>query len=197
MRVAREELRRKELQVHALLTDGPLHDLWAIRLRGGGEGRTLRDFEALASFERLQQASRAISALFKLRWMLGRWFRWDEEQMEAPASSYVHRLPDDVRARSLYEPGSVTDATRPFRVVYAFETEALHEIINRTAHAFLHVSMEPAADGYTVYWAVYVKTVSWLTPLYMKLIDPFRWLLVYPAVIRMLEQAWASKYAGA
>ena len=105
-------------------------------------------------------------------------------------------MADDVRARSLHEPGSTINANRPFRIVYAFETEALHEVINRTSHAFLHVSMEPAADGYTVYWAVYVKKVSWLTPLYMKLIDPFRRLLVYPAVIKMLERAWASKYAG-
>ena len=87
MRVAREELRRKELEVHALLTEVPLHDVWAIRLRDGDEGRTLRDFEELLSSEGLQQANRAVSALFKLRGMLRRWFRWDAEQRGLLCSS--------------------------------------------------------------------------------------------------------------
>ena len=69
-------------------------------------------------------------------------------------------------------------------VVYSFENEALHEIINATGHHFLLMSMEPAEGGYTVYWAIYTKNTSWLTPLYMMLIDPVRRALVYPNIIK-------------
>jgi hypothetical protein len=55
--------------------------------------------------------------------------------------------------------------------------------------------MEPTADGYRLYLGVYVKKVSPLTPLYMALIDPFRKLFVYPAMIRKMERTWARAYA--
>ena len=130
-----------------------------------------------------------------MRWKLGRLFGWDDERFDPPASSYAHRVADDVRSQSLYEPGSISHIYGPFRVIYAFTHEALYEIINLTGHHFLQMSMEPAAGGYTVYWAVYVKKVSWITPVYMNLIDPFRRVLVYPAVIKSVERAWAAEYS--
>jgi hypothetical protein len=39
---------------------------------------------------------------------------------------------------------------------------------------------------------IYVKKVSGLTPLYMALIDPFRRFIVYPALVRHVEQMWGS-----
>jgi hypothetical protein len=42
-RVANREFRAKPLRVHSFLHDVPLHDAWVMRLRGGGEGRTLKE----------------------------------------------------------------------------------------------------------------------------------------------------------
>jgi hypothetical protein len=53
----------------------------------------------------------------------------------------------------------------------------------------------PRPGGYTLYLAIYVKPVSRLTPLYMALIDPFRRLIVYPALGRHVQQRWSRTYA--
>ena len=194
LRLPAEEFRRKPFRVHTLLAEVPLHDVTVIRLSGGGQGRKLADFQELISGDGLQRVNPFVSGLFKLRWALGRLLRWDHEEGDIPASSYVHRLTDEDRAQSFDRPGTGAESLGPFRVIYSFDLEALFEIINATGQHFLHMSMEPLSDGYTVHWAVYVKRVSWLTPLYMRLIDPFRRLIVYPAVVRMLERAWAGRY---
>ena len=53
----------------------------------------------------------------------------------------------------------------------------------------------PSPGGYTLYLAIYVKPVSRLTTLYMALIDPFRRLVVYPALGRHAQQRWSRMYA--
>ena len=50
----------------------------------------------------------------------------------------------------------------------------------------------PATTGEI--WAIYVKPVGVLTPFYMAVIDPFRRLFVYPALIRQTEEAWRRAY---
>lgn len=192
MRIRREEFEQKALRVHSFLVDVPLHDVWSFHLHGGGDGRTLHDFRALWSSGSVQRASPVVRTLFKLRSALGNLFEWDDEKHVAAESSYVHRLTDTDRARSLQLPGSRTIG--PFCSVYAFENETLDETMNATVHAFSLMAMEPAPDGYTVYWAIYVNKVNWLTPIYMTLIDPFRRLIVYPAIIKKLEGAWTSVY---
>ena len=194
VRVQPEEFRAKPLRVHTLLADAPLHDVTAFHLRGGGQGRRIADFRELFSSDSVQRTNPVLKGLFKLRWALGRLFRWDNEARNTPTSSYVHRLTDADRAQSLDKPGTTEESLGPFRVIYSFDDEALFEIINAIGQHLLHMSIEPSSDGYTAYWAVYVKRVSWLTPLYMALIDPFRRLIVYPAAVRMLERAWARRY---
>ena len=41
---------------------------------------------------------------------------------------------------------------------------------------------------------IYVKSTSWLTPIYMALIEPFRRFLVYPAMFARLRRAWIARY---
>jgi hypothetical protein len=192
MRISPEEFRQKPLRVHTFLADVPLHDLWMIHLPGGGEGRTLEDFQRLLAFGDLERSNIIVETLFRLRWFLGRLFGWDDDRHDLPTASYVHRLTDDDRQRSRVEAGS---ADGPFRLLYRFENESLGEIINATVHAFALTAMEASANGYTLYLGVYVKKVSPLTPVYMALIDPFRKLFVYPAMIRKMERTWAKAYA--
>ncbi|NIM49386.1 MAG: DUF2867 domain-containing protein [Gemmatimonadales bacterium] len=191
MRVSPAEFQATDLRVHALLADVPLHDVWAFHLRGGGEGRTLRDVEVVRSAMTSRRANPVVIGLVGLRLALGRVLGWDSEKHDDPASSFFHRLTDADRARSLEEPGSLRGS---WRIIYTFENEALIELINATVHALLLTALVPADDGYRLYLAVYVKSVSWITPFYMAIIDPFRRLFVYPDIIMRLERAWSAQW---
>jgi hypothetical protein len=48
-----------------------------------------------------------------------------------------------------------------------------------------------------VYWAIYVLPVGWITPWYMRLIDPFRRLIIYPNVLREAQRRWARAQQSA
>jgi hypothetical protein len=187
LRVDPADFRRLDLRCHTLLSDVPLHDVWAIPLADGGPGRTIQDLRAVLQSDQRPPANAAVRALFALRWWLGRRFRWDDERHDSPAASYVHRLAEADRRRSQVPPGT---RDGPFRVLYVFGDEALSEIRNATVHGFLALALTHRGQDYVVYLAVYVKAVSRLTPLYMALIDPFRRFIVYPALGRQVQQAW-------
>lgn len=192
MRAKPADFQRLELRCHALLKDVPLHDVWAIPLMGGGSGRSIRDARAVLFGARRPSSNVAVRGLFALRWALGRALGWDDERHDPPGMSYVHRLSETDRSRS-----QVPSGTRegPFRVLYVLDDEALSELRNATVHGFLALALRPSPGGYTLYLAVYVKPVSRFSTLYMALIDPFRRLVVYPALGRHAQQAWSRTYA--
>lgn len=193
MRISADEFNKLDLDVHSFLRDVPLHDVSAVDLPGGGAGRTVSDLGPLLSPERRASTGFLVQALFSVRLLLGRMLGWDRDGNRHPEESYVHRLTDEQRARSLVPPST---AHGPFRVLYEFPLESLSEIRNATVHAFSCMVLQPADSGYRFYWAVYVKPVSRLTPVYMALIEPFRRFIVYPTTLRRLRSSWASTYAG-
>lgn len=192
MRVKPADFQELDLRCHGLLRDVPLHDVWAIPLSGGGPGRNIRDARAALFGDHHPRTSVAVRGLLSLRWALGRAFGWDDERYDPPGTSYVHRLAEADRLQS-----QVPSGTRegPFRVLYVLGDEALSEFRNATVHAFLALALRPTPGGYTLYLAVYVKPVSRFSALYMALIDPFRRLVVYPALGRHAQQRWSRTYA--
>lgn len=171
----------------------PLHDVWEVRLSGGGPGRHLKDFRAVVERPGAGPGL-AVRLLFGLRRALGSVFHLDDaREAPLPSISYVHRLTDAERARSLEPPGSRWGL---LRLVYACPDEALGEVVNRTVHAFSFLGMAPAGDGYRVHWAIYVRPVGSLTRPYMALINPFRRRVVYPRLIRSYEEAWKAAHAS-
>ena len=48
--------------------------------------------------------------------------------------------------------------------------------------------------GYRFYFAIYVAKVSWITPVYMALIDPFRRWIVCPAIFREIQRSWIEEF---
>lgn len=188
MRITPHEFQQEDLRVHTFLADVPLHDVWAVRLHGGGEGRTLREVRDLMAGVQPSQVNPVVASLFRLRRGLGRVFGWDAPKHEAAVASFVHRLTPADRARSLVTPGQNGGL---FSAVYAFENESLEEIRNGTVHAFSATALKQVADGYVMYWAIYVKRINWRTPVYMAMIDPFRRGVIYPAMIAHIERAWA------
>jgi hypothetical protein len=191
MRVKPADFQRLRLRCHALLSDVPLHDVWAIQLDGGGPGRSIQDARTILFGDR-RPPNRAVRGLFALRWALGRVFGWDDERHSPVSVSYVHRLAEADRSQSQVAPGTREGR---FRVLYVLGEEALSELRNATVHAFLALALTPSPGGYTLYLAIYVKPVTRLTTLYMALIDPFRRLIVYPALGRQVQQRWSRTYA--
>ena len=189
-RVMPVDFQRLNLRCHALLSDVPLHDVWAIPLKGGGPGRSIQDARAILFGDR-RPSNFAVRGLFTLRWALGRAFGWDDERHDPPSASYVNRLAEADRSQSQVAPGT---REGPFRVLYVLGEEALSELRNATVHAFLALALTPSPGGYTLYLAIYVKPVSRFTTFYMALIDPFRRLVVYPALGRHAQQRWSRTY---
>jgi len=191
MRVKPADFQRLNLRCHALLSDVPLHDVWAIPLHGGGPGRSIQDARAIF-FDGRRPSNLSIRGLFALRFALGRAFGWDDERHNPSSGSYVNRLTEADRSQSQVAPGTREGR---FRVLYVSGEEALSELRNATVHAFLALALTPSPGGYTLYLAIYVKPVSRLTTLYMGLIDPFRRLIVYPVLGRQVQQRWSRAYA--
>ena len=192
MRAAQQQYRARPLRVHALLHDVALEDVWAIPLSGGGAGRTVQDLRAVM-VAGLEAAPAVVQGLFRLRGRIGTLFGWDHQRPAWSAESYADRLSPADRARSLVAPGTPDGR---FRILYRFEDEQLSELRNATVHAFVSLSIRPTPGGYLAYLGVFVQPVHRFTRLYMRAIAPFRRLVVYPAVIRKMQSAWAERYGG-
>ncbi len=186
--ISPKEFSALPLRVHALLTDVPLHDAWAVDLPRRPEGITLESFiTKQVGTDLTGRLPPAAHALVRLRLFLGRIFRLETEPKNSGAASFATRLTPEDRARSSVEPGTPYGL---FRVVYRFENEQLLELQNRTAHAAALSALAETADGYRFYFAVYVAKASWITPVYMALIDPFRKWIVYPAILKNIRARW-------
>jgi hypothetical protein len=192
MRIDPGEFRERPLRAHALLHDVALEDAWAVPLSGGGAGRTIQDLRAVMVAGRAA-APVVVQGLFWLRDRIGALFGWDRRRPAWTAESYADRLSQADRARSLVAPGTPDGK---FRLLYRFEDEQLSELRNATVHAFVSLSIRPTPDGYLAYAGVFVQPVHRFTRLYMAAIAPFRRLVVYPAVIRTVQSAWAERYGG-
>jgi hypothetical protein len=174
------------------LHDVPLEDVWAIPLSGGGAGRTIQDLRAVMVAGR-EATPAVVEGLFRLRGRVGALFGWDQQRPAWNAESYADRLSTADRAQSLAAPGTPDGK---FSLLYRFEEEQLAELRNATVHAFSSLSIRQTPGGYLAYVGVFVQPVHRLTRLYMWAIAPFRRLIVYPALIRQLQSAWADRYGG-
>jgi hypothetical protein len=185
--ISEQEFERLPLRVHTFLAGVPLHDVWAIDLPRSRAGITLDEFLRVAS-GRLFTPSPVVRALLNIRFFLGGLFGWDRTTSTATTpETFADRLTPADRAGSL-APAGLKDGH--FRVVYRFENEYLQELINRTAHAAALSTLVETASSYRFYFAVYVRSVGRLTPLYMALINPFRKLVVYPSLLRSVRARW-------
>jgi hypothetical protein len=177
-----------------LLTDVPLHDVWAVDLAGGEPCRSIVDLRSLLSAVNLRATNPAVKLLFGLRAWLGRLFDWDREPPRASDQSFLHRLSTADRESSLVVPGT---REGPFRVLFVSPRESIAEIQNSTVHAFSVFALLERSSAYRLYWAIYVQPVGRITGWYMRLIDPFRRVIIYPAVLRHIRVAWSRRQAAA
>ncbi len=155
MRIDPGEFRARPLRVHALLDDVPLEDVWAIRLVGGGAGRTIQDVRTVF-IAAVEAAPPVVKGLFRLRGRIGALLGWDQQRLAWTAESYVHRLSPADRARSMVAPGTPDGR---LSLLYRFEDEQLSELRNATVHAFSSLSIRQTSEGYLAYLAIYAQPV--------------------------------------
>jgi len=181
-----------ELRAHALLAGVPLHDVWAVDLPGRGGEQPMLELRALLSGVALTRIDPAVRLLFALRRVIGRLSPADRVPPRAAESSFAGRLSEVDRAATLVAPGSREGI---FRLLYVFPEEAAAEVHNATVHAFSVHALRERPGGHRLYWAIYVQPVGAVTAWYMRLIDPFRRRIIYPAILRHLRDRWAEAHA--
>jgi hypothetical protein len=156
--------------------------------------------EGAVSFDPANSKSAAIRGLFRVRRRLGDMFGWDDAK-ERPIPGCTEttlsaRLPDDLRgsAQTPAIGGAMARAGGGFAPLYRTDEEWAAEISNDTVHGVLHFAWVDQGEGrYRAQMAVYVKTRGALGDVYMKLIQPFRHLIVYPALIRQIGRRWEAR----
>ena len=200
--VSTQEFEQLPLRVHTFLAGVPLHDAWFIDLPRWRAGVTLDEFLRTTGTCKLDTCgcskssslfapSPIVRMLLDIRFFVGRLFGWDHEPAPRAWKTFATRLTDTDRSRSLAAAGTREGF---FRVVYRFENEQLVELINRTAHAAALSALVERTTAYQFYLAVYVRSVSRFTPLYMAVIDPFRKLIVYPSLLRSVRARWNQAF---
>jgi hypothetical protein len=198
--ISTQEFEQLPLRVHTFLAGVPLHDVWSVDLPRWRAGVTLDEFLRTASSGKLDTCGCSKSSslfapsplgriLLDIRFFVGRFFGWDREP--TTTATFATRLTEADRSRLLVAPGTRDGCCR---VVYRFENEQLLELINRTVHAAALSALVETATGYRFYLAVYVRSVSRFTPLYMTLIDPFRKLIVYPSLLHCVRARWNQEF---
>ena len=177
-------------RIHEIAAGFDVEDVWQLPGRGGPA-----DFpkliETLASFDPGASANPAVRALFALRWKIGEVLGWDEDGDDGP--SLRDRLPPDLRDAD----GGPAFGPLPFTPLYMLEDEWAAEIVNRTVHGVLHVGAVPDGEGgFRAQMAVLVKRNGLLGDAYMAAIKPFRYLIVYPVLMREGGERWERARAA-
>jgi hypothetical protein len=191
-------------RIHAIASDFGVEDVWA--LPASGEAADFpRLLDVLASLKFPDSAPLAVRLLWNARDQLGRWCGLGRistptaetaGDLPIPGSSettLMARLPEDLRGTAVT---SVAPGT-PFRPLYCTTGEYAAELSNRTVHCVMHLGWVEQGDGrYRGQMAVLVKPRGRLGSAYMALIKPFRYGLVYPALLRAIERRWLAPLAA-
>jgi hypothetical protein len=197
-------------RIREITPDFILEDVWALPVHGGAE-----DFPALIEIAVSSDPTHAESLPTRVLWgvrdRLGGWL--DLGRISTPVdstpidggrgdaagklpipgeheTSLAGRLPDDLRNTA----ADLHFASLPFTPLYRTDVEFAAELSNRTVHGVMHLAwVDQGAGHYQGQMAVYVKPRGPLGKGYMALIKPFRYWIVYPALMRQIERTWNAR----
>jgi hypothetical protein len=178
-------------RIHEVTPEFRLYDVWALPTPGGRDDfpRLVRQF---AAGDTATNPSRVARALFAIRWKLGALLGWDDPNsgVGSRVPTLRDRLPIDLRDG----PSGPEFDTLPFRSVYLTHNEWAAEMANRTVHGVMHIGwVTDETGGYRGQMAVLVKANGLFGRAYMAVIAPFRYLVVYPPLMREIGQAWQAE----
>ena len=172
-------------RIHAIAYDFRLEDVWELPWRGSPD-----DFPRLvgqiASMDTSHSSSTAVRLLFALRWKIGGLLGWDR-----PGTGLGERVPTlrDRMPEDLRDTGP-DPASLPFTALYMTDDEWAAEIANQTMHGVIHLGLvTDETGGCRAQLAILVKPNGMLGEAYMAAIKPFRYLIVYPVLLRDAGEA--------
>ncbi|MBE1876048.1 DUF2867 domain-containing protein [Myceligenerans pegani] len=173
--------------IHEIAPDFEVEDVWEIPARLTPETfpRAVRD---MADGDPNRSPSAISRFLFAVRWRLGELLGWDDDGhgTDGRVASLAERVPAELRGT----PPEAGPAS-PFTPLYLTDDEYAAELANATVHGVLHLSIAPDDRGHVTRIAVLVRTNGWFGRFYMALIKPFRYLFVYPPLMRELGARWS------
>ncbi|MGD1058069.1 MAG: DUF2867 domain-containing protein [Solirubrobacteraceae bacterium] len=199
MRLSNSEHESHEWRICEIVPDFRLEDARALPAQGD-----LDDFDALleviTALDPATTQSHLTRALFSIRHHLGRLFGWDRESSvpgrDAAESTLRARLPEDLLDTATgptVTSKELGDLVR-FKPLYRTDVEWAAEISNRTVHGVVHLAwVQKGVGAYQGQMGVYVKPRGRLGAAYMAAIAPFRYLIVYPALMHEVERAWTAR----
>ncbi|MFE7546586.1 DUF2867 domain-containing protein [Streptomyces gardneri] len=199
MRLPRTAHTSRPWRIHELAGDFLVEDVWELPVTGGPDelDRLVGQF---TNGDGTALSSPVVRTLFAIRWKLGALLGWDKADagLDGRVGSLRERLPDDLRAGTR---GPDLQAV-PFRSVYQTHDEWVAESANRTVHAVMHIGWVPDPapgdpDRHRARMAVLVKPNGLLGAVYMAGIKPFRYLGVYPKLLRSIGREWEAGKAAA
>jgi hypothetical protein len=205
MRLPNSEHESGPWRIRAIVPDFTLEDAWALPVHGGAEDfQTL--LELMVSSDLANAESLPTRVLWGVRDRLGSWF--DLGRISAPVdsgrdggagklpipgkdeTSLTGRLPEDLLGTA----ADLQFESLPFVSLYRTDVEFAAEISNQTVHGVMHLAWVDQGEGrYQGQIAVYVKPRGLFGKGYMALIKPFRYLIVYPALMRQTERTWNAR----
>jgi len=178
-------------RIHELTRDFRLEDVWALPTPGGPDDFP-RLVQLIESGDLSRGSSRVARTLWAIRWKLGGLLGWDgpDVGLGSRVPTLRDRLPLDLRDT----PSGPGFGTLPFASLYLLDDEWAAEIANQTMHGVMHLGWVPdQRGGYRGQMAVLVKPNGLFGTGYMAAIRPFRHLIVYPALMRQIEQTWRAR----
>ena len=183
------------LKAHKFLMGIPIHSLDFIDLRGGNKRMKMDEMYRMTGLNQAQEFKFGFitNALFWLRGLIGKILRWDDVPELVNKNSWLFRLTEEERNKSIIPAGQVEGINT---ILYCYDNEILFEIINRTVHCFWVLASEEKADGYDLYVAIYVKKLNWRTPIYMALVSPILNWVIYPAIKKTIKRNWEERFSA-
>ena len=192
MKIPRTAHSGQPWRIHEFTGGFRTEDVWSFRTPGAGPDDFPVMLAAMQTAGGFVKQPRAVRFLFAVRWKLGAVLGWDKPKtsLGKRVQPLYDRLPGDLR-----ETVDVTDTSgAPFTPVYLLHNESVRELANKTCHAVMHLGWVPTGGGeYELRMAILVKPNGRFGRVYMALIAPFRYLIVYPAITRQWERAWRDR----
>jgi hypothetical protein len=176
-------------RVHQIARGFELEDVWSLPTPGGPDDfpRLVRQ---IAASDPLRSFPVVARALWDLRDRIGELLGWDDPDESPGVPTLRGRLPADLRDA----PAGPEFGALPATPLYLTNDEFAAEGANRTVHGVMHIGWVPdGVGGYRGQLAVLVKPNGLFGRFYMAAIKPFRYLIVYPALMRMIGRDWRGR----
>jgi hypothetical protein len=187
-------------KVNKIANDFILWDVWEIPIIANNS--TTENFQSfyrivLETFKKMQTKTTLVRILFTLRYWIGKISPLDKNINTLPIPGCAEttikcRLNgQDIEKSKVGKAIKVNNTDLEFCPVYLFNDESLHELSNDTVHALIHVGWIKKNDNYyTATLAIYVIPRGSYGKVYLKLIEPFRRHIVYPAMMKAIKVQW-------